>query len=428
MMAIRRNRLQYWAAALVLCLPVSAVAADIPAASTETSELDELVAIARQMNPDLQAAALDADAAAAKIQGADSLPDPKIQWQVQQWPTVNAGALPRSPFLGDDMYTVSQMFPLWGKLGLRRDVAVAGARQASLLRQEVENEVVARLKIEYAQYRSAARVADLDRGLRGRMDTLAKLALAQYAQGLGKQEDATRAEVEKTRLETEISRTDAVRDQARVAINRLLDRDSATPLVEKPGRRAVPAASALDLAALSALAQKANPQILAQDAAIEGADKTADLAVKDWYPDVEVGLGPETMGGSFVGYNAMVSVVMPLEWGLHESKIAEAKAKAMASRDRREAMAKDVDKALADAWISLKSLHEVERLLNDSQLPQAEIGFEAVANGYSLGNTNFVDVLTAEQQLWRTDIDLIKVQFDQEERLAEIEKLVGGKL
>jgi outer membrane protein TolC len=83
---------------------------------------------------------------------------------------------------------------------------------------------------------------------------------------------------------------------------------------------------------------------------------------------------------------------------------------------------------MADAWIEMKSSREVEKLLRENQIPLAEIGFKAAAKGYELGRTDFLDVLTAEQQLWKSNIELIKVQFDQQIRLAEIEKLVGGDL
>ena len=428
-MAMRRiSKLAALGIGLGLGLPAWAGESPHDADGAIGATVDELVAIARRMNPDVKVAALEADAAAAKVEGAGSLPDPKLQWQVQQWPRAEPGALPRSPLLGDNMYSVVQMFPFWGKRDLRRDIAAAGSRQAALMRQEVENEVVARVEIAYAQYHSGHLVGDLDRDLRDRMDTLAKLAAARYAQGVGRQDDATRAEVEKARLEAEIARTNAARHQARVAINRLLDRDLEGPLVEMPAPRPIPSAEALELASLTARAEAANPQLLAQQAAIEGADQSIDLAMKDWYPDFEVGLGPETMGSRWVGYNAMVSATVPLQWGLHESQIGAAKATAAASRARREELVKDVANALDDAWIGLKSDREVEKLLTESQLPQAKIGFESVANSYALGRANFVDVLTAEQQLWTTDIDLIKTRFDEQMRLAEIEKLVGGKL
>ena len=95
----------------------------------------------------------------------------------------------------------------------------------------------------------------------------------------------------------------------------------------------------------------------------------------------------------------MVRVSVPLQWGLHDSKVSEAKTKAEASRSRRQVLSQDIDKDLSDAWSDLKSSQTVEKLLCELELPQARIGFESVTNGYALGRTNFVDVLTAEQQL-----------------------------
>jgi len=113
---------------------------------------------------------------------------------------------------------------------------------------------------------------------------------------------------------------------------------------------------------------------------------------------------------------------------LRGSEIGETKAMAAAARARREARAQEIGNEIADAWIALKTAREIEKLVRENQLPQAEIGFQAAAKGYELGRTEFLDVLMTEQQLWRANIELVKVLFDQQVRLAEIEKLIGGEL
>ena len=391
------------------------------------STVADLVAIARQMNPDLQVAALEADAASAKVAGAGSLADPKVLVQVMDWRTRDN--VPTSPFSGTTKKVyISQELPFWGKRDLKREIAEANARKAAVMRKQVENELVAKIKTAYAEYHSAHMAGDLARDLRGRLETVVLLARARYGQGLGKQQDVTRAEVEKSMLVAEISRTDADRAKSRVKINRLLGRQLDGALVEAPAARPLPPEEALDLAALTERAQRSNPDILVQQMAIEGSDKTVDLANMSWYPDFEVTVGAVKSQGDWSGYEAMVSANLPLRWGLRESEIGEAKAVAGAARSRREALAQDVGDALAESWIGLKTSREVETLLRESQLPQAEIGFQAAARGYEQGRADFLDVLTAEEQLWKSNIDLIKVQFDEQIRLAEIEKLVGGDL
>jgi len=392
--------------------------------------VDDLIAIAKSMSPELQIAVLETAAASAKIDGAGSLADPKVSLTVEDWSTNrNGGNFPSNPASQTTKkLRISQELPFWGKRDLRREIAEAGARKAATMQRQVENELVSKVKVAYAEYHSAHLVIDAARDLRARLDTLAKLAGARYGQALGKQQDVTRASVEKSVLDTEIVRMDAERRKARIKINRLLARPLNAPLVEAPAPRAIPAMETLDLAALTDRAQSNNPEIVAQLATIDGAEKSRALAEKGWYPDFELTAGAVKREGEWRGYEAMVAMNIPLQWNLRTSEIGEAKAMAGAARTRRELRALELGNEVADAWISLKSAHEVEKLLRESQLPQAEIGFQAAAKGYELGRSELLDVLLSEQQLWKSNIDLIKVLFEQQMRLAELEKLVGGDL
>ncbi|MGE5547408.1 MAG: TolC family protein [Solirubrobacterales bacterium] len=394
------------------------------------ASVDDLVAIAKAMNPDLQVVALEADAAAARVEGAGSLMDPKVQVVYEDWPkNTTGGSFPNNSTSGvTKKLRVFQDLPFWGKRDLKREIAEAGSRKAAVLKKQVENDLVAKVKSAYAEYHQAHLVIDLARDLNGRLETLSKLARARYGQSLGKQQDVTRVEVERSMLQAEIARTQGERAKARAKINRLLARPVDAPLVEAPAPRPIPPMESLDLPALVARAQTANPDILAQQAVIEGADKSVGLAERSWYPDFEVGLGAVRRQGDLDSYEAMVTMNVPLRWGLRESEIGETKAMAAAARARREARAIELGNEVADAWIALKSAREVETLLRESQLPQAEIGFQTAAKSYELGRSEFVDVLMTEQQLWKSNIDLIKVQFEQQMRLAELEKLVGGEL
>ncbi|MBI5164864.1 MAG: TolC family protein [Magnetospirillum sp.] len=392
--------------------------------------VDELVAIAKAMNPEIQVMALEAEAAAAKVEGAGSLMDPKIQVVYEDWPKNRTGGdLPSTSTSGlTKKFRVSQELPFWGKRDLKREIAEAGARKAAVLKRAVENDLVAKVKVAYAEYHQAHLAIDLARNLLGRMDTLAKLAGARYAQALGRQQDVTRATVEKAMLDSEIARMEAEKRKARARINRLLGRDLAAPLVEAPNPRPIPAREALDLAALTERAQSANPELLAQEATIDGAERSVALAEKSWYPDFEVGAGAVRRAGDITSYEAMVTMNVPLQWGLRNSDIGEAKAMAAAARHQRKARENELGNEVQDAYFSLEADRRVETLLRENSLPQAEIGFQAAAKAYELGRTEFLDVLMAEQQLWKTQIELLKVGLDQQMRVAEIEKLVGGEL
>jgi Outer membrane protein len=393
------------------------------------ASVEDLVAIAKSMNPEVQAMALEADAAAARVEGAGSLMDPKVTFLVEGWQRDFPSYAPRSSSGGTDKTVrVTQELPFWGKRDLKREIAEADAKKARVLTRAVENDLVARVKVAYAEYHQAHLAIDLATNLRGRLDTLTRLASVRYAQAVGRQQDVTRASVEKSLLDTEIARMQAERRKARVKINRLLNRDLSAPLVEAPVLRPIPAKEALDVAALTERAQSSNPELLAEEAVIAGADKSVALAEKSWYPDFEVGVGAMRQEGRWDNYEAMLTMNVPIQWGLRRSDIGEAKAMSAAARQRRQARRVELGNEVQDAYIGLEASRQVETILRESALPQAEIGFQAAARSYELGRSEFLDVLTAEQQLWKTQIDLLKVQFDQQMRLAEIEKLIGGEL
>ena len=80
--------------------------------------VDDLLARVRKFNPELAAAALDREAAVAKIYPAGALDDPMVN-------------LTRDQGFRQWLYTATQDFPLWGKRDLRRGVAEANGAAAA---------------------------------------------------------------------------------------------------------------------------------------------------------------------------------------------------------------------------------------------------------------------------------------------------------
>lgn len=410
-------------AALLIGLP--AAGEEMPEQAAGAPDLDQLIAIARQMSPELAAAALESDAVAAKVAGADSLPDPKLLWQPMDIPRGADNYLP-SQLPRTDKFFVSQEFPLWGKRDLKREIAEADAKKMALLRRVAENEVVARVKAAYAEYHQVHQAIDLDHELLPRMTTVARVAAARYAQGVGSQQEATGAEVERTQLVTELVSLESQRRMLKARLNTLIGRDPRASIIETPHLRQIP--GDIELSELTDRALRLNPELRADDSAVASADKATSLAEKGWYPDIAVTVGGVKSYGRFSGYEAMLEVTLPIRGDLHESEIGEAKAMAGAARSKREAKGLELQNDLNEAYWSLEAALKMETLIVESSLPQARIGFESAEHAYEVGKGEFIMVLTAEQQWRKIHLDHLKAQLEQQIRLAEIEKLVGGEL
>ncbi len=83
---------------------------------------------------------------------------------------------------------------------------------------------------------------------------------------------------------------------------------------------------------------------------------------------------------------------------------------------------------LGQNWAALDALREQGQILRSTLLPQVELTFESALVGYQTGRVDFATLLDAQRQIRRTRLDLLKVELEQQMRLAEIERLVGEDL
>jgi len=107
--------------------------------------LDEVLAIARRLSPELAARALDTEAAQARVAIAGSLADPTLRITSDE---IDRTSGPRQNKM---LFTVEQEFPLWGKLDLRRDQATANVAQSQADARVTEAELIEKVKVAFAQ-------------------------------------------------------------------------------------------------------------------------------------------------------------------------------------------------------------------------------------------------------------------------------------
>lgn len=235
-----RNRLIV-AVALIALAPMARAQSAPPSASRSASAsgdvavpgatVDQLLVLARRLNPDVAAAALESEAARARVDAAGRLPDPTFATEFKDIDRQRDSALPEE--LARVEYKIQQSFPLWGKLELQESGARARARAARETQRATELEIAARIKTIFAAYYAAFESGRVTRDLYGTVATLADVTQSRYAQGLGEQEDAIRAEVEKTRLRTDLVRFGADQRQRAAQLNALLDRAQDAPLAAR---------------------------------------------------------------------------------------------------------------------------------------------------------------------------------------------------
>ncbi len=393
-------------------------------------DVESLLAIARERNPEFASMRLEATAARERPEAAGAFPDPTFR--VELMDITNSG-MEASPSLnpskiGATKYTVMQMLPWFGKRDAMREAAEADAQVASTKVDATWLELSMRIKSAYAQYYLASENEKLTQEVLELMARLEKVAQARYAGGLAAQQDAIRAQVEQTTMRTDLVMIEADKRRVSARLNSLVARPATAPLAAPERIRPLPPPARLVPADLEERARARKPAIAAEAARARSAGKMVELADLNRYPDWTIGLSPTQMGNKIAEWEIMLEVSIPLQQGSRRAKEREARAMLEAANAKREAAALGVHGELAENLAGLEAARRTESLAATSLLPQAELTFQSALAAYENGKVDFATLLDAQRQILRAKQERRKAHAEAQMRLAEIERIVGEDL
>lgn len=393
------------------------------------ADVASLLSYARERNLEYAGMRYEAEAAAERVVPAGALPDPKFTMELRDLTRMGEKSPTLAPGqIGSTRYILSQELPWFGKRDLKREAAEFEARASDGRAAGAWVDIAARIKAGYAQLYYLQRNEGLAREILDLMGRLERIARSRYAGGLAVQQDAIRAQVEQTTMQNELVALQAERHHAQARLNALLARPAMAPLAEPQRLRALPPAAALDYAGLEARIRERNPLLGAEEARVKAAEKSRDLAYRNRYPDVTLGLAPIQYESSVKEWELMVELNIPLQQSTRRAQERESEAMLSAARARREAAANQVLADLAENLAALDAARQTEALAADRLLPQAQASFQAALAGYENGKVDFATLLDAQRQIRLARQNHLKAQAEGQARLAEIERLVGEDL
>jgi outer membrane protein TolC len=411
-------------AQLLLCVAGTALAQAQPGAS-----LESLLTLARERNPDYASMRFEAQAATERVTSAAALPDPKFRTELmditrmgEQNPTIWPGSV------GSTRYTLMQDLPWFGKRDLKRDIAQLEADGSQGKVEASWTELKAKIKTAQAQRYYLRGSEKLTQEILDLMQRLEKISQARYAGGLTAQQDVIRAQVEQTNMRNELVALESENRQVNARLNTLLARPANAPLAAPEILRAVPVLAHLDFAKLAEQARKHNPQLFTEQARTRAAEKSRDLTYKNRYPDFTISISPTQYQTAIKEWALMVEVNIPLQQSSRRAQEREAEAMLAAAQSRKEAVANQLLSDLAENLAGLEAAQSSAVLASNSLLPQAELAFSSALASYENGKVDFATLLDAQRQIRQARQTQIKVQFEAQLRLAEIEKLIGEDL
>jgi outer membrane protein TolC len=256
-------------------------AAGAPAqTSSDTLRLADAVTMARDANPRIQGMRLGADAAAERIPQAGAWSNPVLALGLRNRPVDDFGT---DQPMTMNVIELQQQIPWPGKLGFSKEQATHAAAAQSLEADELEAQLLARVKSVYYRLAYMDRALGVMRETRELLRNFQDVSSALYAVGSGLQQDVLQAQIAIAQMSEDIT----VMEQDRVAmaarLNALLGRHATVSVgwLELPD----PGGALMPVDSLMLVAAETRPALEAARRRVEAAEAGYRSARRQLYPD-----------------------------------------------------------------------------------------------------------------------------------------------
>jgi outer membrane protein, heavy metal efflux system len=405
----------------LLVMPVRVSAQTLP---ERDSVLARLTAQAIAANPSLEASRARAVAAERRIGPAGALPDPMLSAGVMDL------TLPRFAFRESDFTEVdlelSQEFPWPGTLGARAQAARAEtrSRQAEVAARRLD--IVVRTAELYYRLRYLVTARAILARQRTLLATALDIATSRYASTAAPQSDPLQARVAAARLDAEDA--DLAEQQAKAgaelkALRRLRGAESLALQLIDPEQVSLALHRSLPDSLIVPDSLSLHPRVAARQAALDAAERTVRAERLGARPEFSITTryGARPLGSDF--FSAFVGIRVPLWAGRKLAGVARAEADVARAELEEEMLA--LESELETARAAVASGGSRLQLLVTQVVPSGRASVEAALRSYRVGQAPFLNVLAAEDSLYRAELEAVMVAADHLAQLVVLEQLLA---
>lgn len=388
-------------------------------------QLEELVKIALENNPDIQAARFSWQAAEKKKIQAWALPDPVAGLDIMGEETQTRVGPQKSRFM------VNQKIPFPLKLWERRKVAKEAseaARQRYLaVRRDVLNELK---KTFYSLYETDASL-EVIREIHQLLKKFEGVAQARYSNRQASQRDVAKAQAEISMTLEQVYRLEQRRETLVALINAILNRSPLEGL--GPAARPLRPSLKKSLAELITLASKNREEIKEMEAMVAENRHRKTLAKLNWLPDVNVGFvytvvgsgKTMTAGDGQDSWMFPLTINVPLWQNRLLPALQEAQKELEAARAKLRGSTNDVFYEVKEAFVRYQTAAKITTLYETALIPQARLALSSDEAGYEGGEIDFLNLLDSERVYLNARLTYIKVYTEMLQSHADLLRATG---
>ncbi len=374
---------------------------------------ETFVRVAIYNHPQVEAAYYEWLASVEKITRERSLPDPRLTFEAD----ISKMIMAVMPGLMMD-------FPGPGKLRAAADVATTESGMKYFQFEAAVLQVAYGFKKAWYDLRLVDERIRVNQEMVSLLEDLEKQAQSLTEVGKGTLQDLLRTQIEKERLQNELTNLRDSRQsfatQFKAALG-LGTGDSTPPLPRTL------ASSALSMSGdrILTMALSRNPRLKAMEADVRRAEATMVLAGKSRIPDFALGVEADVKASPmFVRPSG--SITLPIWRDKIAAEIAGARNLEGASRARfsNERLTLTVDVAMKS--YQYRESTRLLALLQNSLLPKAKQSLDVARSGYSTGSTDFINLIDAQRTLLEFRLAEVEARIKRELALADLSLQVMG--
>ncbi|MBI5238820.1 MAG: TolC family protein [Deltaproteobacteria bacterium] len=384
--------------------------------------LSHAVKEALENNPELKALRDAAKAGMERAKAEGYLDDPVLRVMLEEIPKDKPfGITPGNAMA--TRYSISQMLPYPGKLGLKQGIALKEALLINARVSALELEKVFMAKEAYYDYVYSSLSIHIMNEIREVLSYMGKIAESKYAAGTATQQDVIKLNLEASMASSEIISLTTERSIAEARLKAVMYRplDEALPEPEAIQSKAGELKADEDLKRpVDAL-----PDIQMALLEAEAAALSKELAEKNYYPDFMIGAGPVQKDGEVTGFDVMFQMNIPVWFGKYRM-LDNASAAGLSSQRLRLASVRNT-KALEikEAVLQLRAALETQTLYDTTLVKQASLSFESALKNYQSGKGDLLMLLDTERELKKIRLAALNAAADYWKKAAALEKAAG---
>jgi outer membrane protein TolC len=183
--------------------------------------------------------------------------------------------------------------------------------------------------------------------------------------------------------------------------------------------------------------QENNPRLKELDAHSKSDKTKIELAKKDYFPDITVGVDYIDTASAVFGNPPdsgndpvilMFSMNVPIWHEKYRAAENQARARYMAKTQERNELENTLTADLKMALYRFRDSQRRVELYGHSLIPKADQSLAVARRGFEAGKVAFLDLIDAERTLLEFELAYERARTDRSQRLAEIEMLTGTRL